>query len=98
MRSWISFNSLVSFAAFCSLILMANSAAIAQTCPENLQTYPAYGQQEMVLEWTLPPTGTNAAEFDIYRGEILIGTVDSSTTAFVDDVSSLEANRHHVLY
>lgn len=98
MRSLISYRSLaislVFFLSFCA----HGSRGLAQTCPENLQSYPAYGQDEIVLEWTLPPTGTSAAEFDIFRGSLLVGTVDSTTNSFIDDVSGLEANRHHALY
>ena len=98
MRFEISFKSSASVLISLLLFFVSDSNALAQTCPENLETYPSYGQQEMVLEWTLPPTGATSAEFDIYRGEVLLATVDSSTTSFIDDVSGLEADRHHILY
>ncbi|NRA76186.1 MAG: hypothetical protein HRU16_09610, partial [Planctomycetes bacterium] len=96
MRFWFSSRPL----ACCSVLLLISTLASsvqAQNCPENLQVYPSYGQQEMVLEWTLPPTGVSAAQFEIFRDGVVIATVDSSTTSYVDDVSSLAADRHHIL-
>ncbi|MEE2882210.1 MAG: hypothetical protein VYD70_00630, partial [Planctomycetota bacterium] len=90
MRFWFSTRPL---ACFSSLLLISTigSSLPAQTCAENLQVYPSYSQQEMVLEWTLPPTGVSAAQFEIFRDGVVIATVDSSTTSYVDDVSSLVA-------
>ena len=96
MRFWYSSRPLASFYVL-FFISAVGSQVQAQFCPENLQVYPSYGQQEMVLEWILPPTGTSAAQFEIYRGGLLIATVNSSTNSYVDDVSSLAAGRHHTL-
>lgn len=97
MRSLFPFNATLAIFVLSLSIFLTQPELMAQSCAENLQTYPSYGQQEMVLEWTLPPTGISSAEFEIYRGDLLIGTVPGTTTSFVDDVSGLAADRHHVL-
>ncbi len=80
-----------------SLLSITAIPVAAQTCPTNLQAFPDYGQSLMVIEWNLSVAGNAASEFQIFRGDQWIATVDGLSNTTVDDLSALTANRIHIL-
>ena len=83
-------------AALC-INLTSSGVVCAQSCPENFVSFPDYGQGQMVLQWSLPATGPGATDYEIYRNDQLVATVDGTTTTAVDDLSGLAPGRRHVL-
>ncbi|RUA07962.1 MAG: hypothetical protein DSY81_10750 [Bacillota bacterium] len=84
--------------ALCLVVLWPGAPLIhAQSCPETLQVFPDYGQNQMIIEWSLPIAGPGATEYQLFRNGQLIATVDGDTAVATDDVSAFTASRHHVL-
>ena len=70
--------------SFFSFLSITATPVTAQTCPTNLQAFPDYGQNLMVIEWNLSVAGNAAAEFQIFRGDQWIATVDGLSNTTID--------------
>ena len=78
-------------------VLLVSQEISAQPCPAALTAAASHSLGSVELTWTAPIAGTPIDEYQLLRNGETIAILDSTATGYIDDGTSLEAGRHHIL-